>query len=369
MAGTIGFLGGGQLARMMALEAHLLGYEPHVYSTLESDPAAQVTAHHHKGNLQDINSLQAFAEKVDHLTFESEFVPSEILSELEKKFSDKIFPKPSIMRKLQIRISQKQTLQKFKVPTAEFLEISKPEDLRAAWHQLKGAFVLKTNFGGYDGYGTFFAKKESDLKALEEKLKVSSQGFLAEKWIPFRREVAAILVRNSKGQTLALPLVQTQQTQGRCDWVQGPITHRRWPVLQKRLFQMMKSLDYVGALGVEMFDTGPELLVNELAPRVHNSGHYSQDALAESQFLLHLKAGLGLPLSKVQSLSPQFVMTNLLGESSQPLMVPKNLSGHLHLYGKQENRPGRKMGHVNYLGPKGPALLKKALKERKGFRL
>lgn len=369
MALKIGFLGGGQLARMMALEAHRLGFEPHVYSASQEDPAAQVTAFHHPGKLQDFNKLQAFAQSMDHLTFESEFVPPEILLELEKNQNHKIYPKPLIMRKLQNRLSQKQTLEAFKIPTSPFIEIQEAHDLLAAWNTFQNGFVLKTLFGGYDGYGTFFAKSASDLKSLEKKLQSDSESYLAEKLISFRREVACVLVRNSLGQCQALPLVETYQTQGKCDWVRGPIQHKKWPNLQKRLFHMMKSLDYIGVLAVEMFDTGAELWVNELAPRVHNSAHYSQNALLESQFALHLKAGLGLPLIPSAPLSPQFVMVNLIGQSHQALEVGESLTGALHLYGKKENRPGRKMGHINYLGGKGPALLKKAQKERKRFHL
>ncbi|MGZ5279479.1 MAG: 5-(carboxyamino)imidazole ribonucleotide synthase [Pseudobdellovibrionaceae bacterium] len=365
----IGFLGGGQLARMMILEAHRMGLEPHVFTADPKDPAAQVTSHCTVGKLYDIKALEQFAQKMDLLTFESEFAPPETLAALEKQPAHKVFPKPEIMRRLQNRISQKQTLEQFKIPTASFLAVSNAQELHEAWTRLDGSFVLKKNFGGYDGYGTFFAHKKSDLKDLEGKLKTESQGFLGEKMISFKRELAAIFIRNSSGKTTCLPLVETHQTGGRCDWVRGPLTHRQWPELQKKIFKMMKGLDYVGALGVEMFDTGSTLLVNELAPRVHNSGHYSQDALIESQFSLHLKAGLGEDLNPPLTLAPQFVMTNLLGESQSELNPPAQLKGTLHLYGKTENRPGRKMGHVNYLGAKGPALLNMALKERKKFQL
>jgi 5-(carboxyamino)imidazole ribonucleotide synthase len=365
----IGFLGGGQLARMMILEAHRMGHEAHVFATSADEPAAQVTSHIQVGKLQDIKGLGQFIEKMDWVTFESEFVPPEILESLNETHAEKLFPKPEIMHLLQNRLSQKQTLEHFKIPTSAFLSVETPEDLNLAWTKLKGAFVLKKNFGGYDGNGTFFARKNSDIAGLGDKLKSEPQGFLAEKMISFKRELAAIFVRNQSGETLCLPLVETKQTDGRCDWVRGPLSHKKWSAMQKKVFQMMAGLGYVGALGVEMFDTGQELLVNELAPRVHNSGHYSQDALFENQFSLHVKAGLGEPLTPPRLLGPQFVMTNLLGQSSQELIPAEPVSGQLHLYGKAENRKGRKMGHINYLGPKGPALLARALKERKKFQL
>lgn len=129
----------------------------------------------------------------------------------------------------------------------------------------------------------------------------------------------------------------------------------------------MNEIGYVGALGIEFFDTGKELLVNELAPRVHNSGHYSQEALKESQFLLHVKAGLDFALAKPDILDKAFVMTNLIGSHNKPLQIPFSIEGKIHLYGKSENRPRRKMGHVNYTGKNAKTLLSKALKERKLF--
>ncbi len=365
----IGFLGGGQLARMMALETLRMGHEAHILAAAASEPAAQATSKTTIGKLSDIKALESFLQKVDLITFESEFAPPAALDWLEKNAADRVFPKPAIMRLLQNRLSQKQTLEKFGIPTAAFLPVRSEAELLQAFDELSGAFVLKKNFGGYDGYGTFFVKKKPDLGHLKEKLQNEPEGFIAEKMIRFKRECAAIFVRSQSGQVIALPLVETFQSHGKCDWVRGPITHPKWKTLQKKIFQMMKGLGYVGALGVEMFDTGAELWVNELAPRVHNSGHYSQDALLEDQFSLHVMAGLGEKLQSPKILAAQFVMTNLLGESANALTPPAELSGRLHLYGKSENRPGRKMGHVNYLGPKGPALLKQALKERKKFQL
>lgn len=369
----IGFLGGGQLARMMVLEAHRLGMEPHVFSNSPQDPAAQVTKHWLQGKLQDdknhlnSRSLDQFIESMDYITFESEFIPTQGLLKFEKSHPEKIFPKPSLMKLLQNRKTQKQTLTRFKIPTSPFCEINNPEDLNLAVKELGAQLVLKSDFGGYDGYGTFFAKTKSDLPKLTQQILKSQECFIAEKWVPFKREVAVILIRTHSKKCFSLPLVQTQQTGGRCDWVQGPIQHRAYPALQKNLFKMLNELDYVGVMGVELFDTGPTLLVNELAPRVHNSGHYSQDALSQSQFALHIQAGLGLNLVAPQLLTNQFVMVNLLGESEEKMQIPTHLSGQLHLYGKLENRMGRKMGHVNYLGNTKAPLLKLALKERKEF--
>lgn len=363
----LGFLGGGQLARMMILEAQNLGIECHVFCASKQDPAAQVTAHWTSGSITDLKALIGFIENVDLVTFESEFVPAEALEKLDSKMSDKIFPKPSIMREMQNRQTQKNLLIQHKIPTASFVTVNTPSDLDIAWKELKGPFVLKTCYGGYDGYGTFFARKFSDLGNLATTVANSEQAFIAEKMISFKRELAAIFVRNQNGEMICLPLVESKQEQGACDYVVGPIKHVAFARMQKKIKKMMSELHYVGALGVEFFDTGKELLVNELAPRVHNTGHYSQEALKESQFLLHVKAGLGFSLAKPEILEKAFVMTNIMGSHEKALKIPSSIEGKIHLYGKSENRPRRKMGHVNYTGKNAKTLLAKALKERKLF--
>lgn len=363
----LGFLGGGQLARMMILEAQPLGLECHVFCGSKNDPAAQVCAHWHSGDFTDSSDLLSFVNKMDLVTFESEFVPVKALLEIEKKQTEKIFPRPSIMGKIQNRQSQKQLLIDYKIPTAPYVLVKTAGDLDKAWDKLQGSFVLKTCYGGYDGYGTHFGKKFSDLGKLAPLVANSDHGFIAEKWIPFKRELAVMLFRNKGGEHIAFPLVQSYQVQGTCDLVAGPMKHPQFDKIRKKLFTMMDQIDYVGALGIEFFDTGKELLVNELAPRVHNSGHYSQNALLDSQFCLHLKAGLGHRLMKPRQLSKAFVMANILGTSDQDLTLPTHIQGKIHLYGKRDNRPRRKMGHVNYIGDNIKKLISIAIKERKLF--
>jgi 5-(carboxyamino)imidazole ribonucleotide synthase len=363
----IGFLGGGQLARMLILEAHPLSLESHVYCLAKSEPAAQVTSHWHSGSLADSEALVKFVKEMDLVTFESEFFPAKLLAEIDHKNPGKIFPRPSIMQIIQNRQSQKDLLLEAKIPTAKYVNVQTTADLDKAWNDLGGSFVLKKCYGGYDGYGTYFARNFSDLGELSSVVANSDTAFIAEKMISFKRELAIIFVRNTRGQIINLPLVESKQTNGRCDYVLGPSKHPQLIKVQKKITGMMKKMDYVGALAFEFFDTGQELLVNEMAPRVHNSGHYSQDALSESQFLLHLKAGLGHSLNKPKLLSKNFVMVNILGGNDQPLKLPENLQGSLHLYGKTENRLNRKMGHLNYIGDSSKKLLQQAFKERKLF--
>lgn len=369
----LGIVGGGQLARMIALDAHAMGIQCHIFSTEITDPAAQVTQKWQAGEVSDFKALQSFAQSVDYLTFESEFVPLEVLKKLndenKPETTNQIFPNPLLLSRLQNRLEQKQTLKDFKLPTSDFIEIKSLPDLERAYAQFGHQFVLKTQLGGYDGNGTFFSKSKKDHTKLAALVSQSKTGFIAEAFVPFHREVAMMIGRSSTGQCFHLPLVETKQTQGRCDYVTGPTRHHSLNPILKKLFKMLSKIEYVGIMGVELFDTGNILLVNELAPRVHNSGHYSQLGLNHSQFTLHILAGIGAQIPKIELTAKAFAMTNILGNSESTILIPTKLTGSLHLYGKKQNRPGRKMGHINYVGSNQKSLLKLALKERKDFRL
>jgi phosphoribosylaminoimidazole carboxylase (NCAIR synthetase) len=211
--------------------------------------------------------------------------------------------------------------------------------------------VLKTLTGGYDGYGTFFPNSlDQGMALFESEFKKQNLGLLAEKKVDFKQEMALMLFRSARGEMTSYPLVKTYQHQGRCLFVEGPKAHPHLSRLKKKLFLMMDQIDYVGALGIELFDTGKKLFVNELAPRVHNSGHFSQNAMNYSQFDLHWMCGLGIKLPKIHSLSSHFSMWNLLGNSKGQLEIPEaSNQGLVHLYGKPEGRKGRKLGHVNFV--------------------
>ncbi len=388
----LGILGGGQLARMLALEAHRLGIEVHILSASQEDPAAQVTSHlqhwpafssafssaSEAANEQKL--IAAFAEHLDALTFESEFIDAESLAKFLNKSSSplQIYPSLASIGLLQDRASQKQTLQKHKLPTAPFILVEDTADLQLAWQELEGPFVLKKRRNSYDGNGTFYCRNHSNLNILEHVLKANSGGFIAEKMIRFRRECALVIVRSSDGSFAELPLIESHQVDSRCDWVLGPIQHPEQKKVTAKIKKMMAALGYVGALGIELFDTGKELLVNELAPRVHNSGHYSQDGLSQDQFTLHLLAGMGAPITSPKILAPAFGMVNLIGTGNSAktadllgaqLATAKPLKSQLHWYGKSESRKGRKMGHLNLIGSNAKAILKTLLTERKRFKI
>ena len=382
----IGILGAGQLARMLAMEAHHLGYPIHVLSESSKDPAAQVLCHWHHGSAKNKTHLKRFLQKIKILTFENEFIDVDTLSSAKKSLpsSLKIFPSLSNMKKLQWRFSQKICLEKHGIPSAPFMPVRNGGDLKRAGKLLGFPFVLKKGFGGYDGYGTFMINKKEDselLNLLEQtfqdfeknpNLKKSQAPFIAEKKISFKRELALVMVRDRFSGILTLPLVQTKQTQSRCDWVCGPIYHPKLKPLLGSLRAFLHDLHYVGAIAFELFEEKERghLLVNEVAPRVHNSGHYSLNSLSESQFNLHIKAVAGEPIPlKINQTDRAFAMVNLLGQSLRNPQWKSIESGALYWYGKDVNRPGRKMGHIHCAGESPQKALQKALKARKNFLL
>jgi 5-(carboxyamino)imidazole ribonucleotide synthase len=372
----LGILGGGQLARMLALEAFTLGLEVHILSLHKNDPAAQVTQNWHRGDPGATKSALSFCRQMDFITFESEFYPMQALIEagLGRK-APVIFPDPGCMQELADRGSQKGLFDAHDLPTAAWTFVDSLADAENALQLFRGPMVLKKRKGGYDGYGTFFVNSAKDL------LKFSRAGvfkspLIAEEAIRFDREIALVLVRNHQGQILTLPWVETHQHQGRCDWVIGPIfpkSSQKARALVQNLKLLLKDIDYVGTIAFELFEKGTELWINEAAPRVHNSAHYSQNALSESQFLLHLKSGLGMDLSGVRHVGSNFCMVNLIGTGKLKgrMITPAVLdSGALHWYGKTESRAGRKMGHINFCANESQKnLLRTALKIRKACKI
>lgn len=359
----VGILGGGQLARMLALEAYPLGISMRIMTASASDPAAQVAGSTQLGSLSDANDLRKFLGDLNALTFESEFVDIPKLKQ-SLPSSVYVFPNLDSIAQIQDRLTQKRLLDRFQIPTSPWMNIENKNDLQQASDKFK-SFVLKQRRFGYDGYGTFVVKGDPDPMLLQR----SQDGFIAEAFVDFKRELAVSFVRGRNGEFIELPLVETVQENSRCFSVAGPVKHPGLGKISKGIRKMMNELDYVGILAVEMFETKKGLLVNELAPRVHNSAHYSLDGLSCSQFEYHLRAGLGLPLPKVTLVKKGFAMVNLLGEGGSEVKLSYKPVGGLHWYGKSENRSGRKLGHINVIDQTPKQALSKALKWRKDFSL
>ncbi|MCB0356129.1 MAG: 5-(carboxyamino)imidazole ribonucleotide synthase [Bdellovibrionales bacterium] len=366
---NVGILGGGQLARMLVLKGHELGLRMHVLSENEDDPAAQVTRFWHQGSLSNKKSLVSFLKNVDVTTFESEFLDADLLQDISREHHVQIYPRPYLMARLQDRWLQKQMLNKHNMKTADFLDWK--DTLR--WEELhkfspKG-LVFKARRFGYDGYGTFIIKNSKAYENFIVQARENPHGFIIEPFIPFKRELSLICARNKMGQFVHFPLAETYQKDARCFWVKGPVKHSREKEFINSSRRFLNSINYVGVMGIEIFDTGKELLVNELAPRVHNTGHHSLDSLNYDQFTYHLLCLISADLPKPELVAPAFAMVNLLGEKSKlpSWEIPNN--AQVYWYGKEHNRPGRKMGHINSIANNPKAALNQALKALKEFSL
>lgn len=365
----VGLLGGGQLARMIAIAGHALGLEIHVLSRKKDDPAAQVVRHWHKGSPDEREDVRAFLTEVDVATFESEFHDGDLLADVSRETGTPLWPRPELMKQLQDRLPQKEALDAARVPTASFIAIHGVDDLQTALHHFENGFVLKRRTGGYDGFGTFVIKNEKDLDEFRARPGVGEERFIAEQFVHFKRELAVSLARNARGQVVFTPFVETHQTDHRLDWLRGPIRPRGGGALKTRLRDFAEALDYRGLVTFELFETSKGLIVNEIAPRVHNSGHYGIEGLDPDQFTLHLKAVLDLDLTTPLPRAPAFAMVNLVGTREKAPEFPGKFAGQLHWYGKTENRPGRKMGHLTAVGAQSARLLKHLQTERKRFKL
>ena len=365
----IGLLGGGQLARMLALKGAELGFNMHVLSPSSKDPAAQVVHHHHIGDPNQSEALRKFLSEVDVATFESEFLNAELLAAVTDALPIKVFPAPQTMGILQDRWTQKQDLVANKIPTLPFVQVNNEGEALSFLANHPRGIVLKQRRFGYDGYGTFIIHKPVEAGPLLARLKGRTFELIAEPFCFFKRELAVSLVRSKSGKITRFPLVETKQKHSRCLWVKGPARHKSEEPLVTRLKELLKATDYIGVIAFELFETDQGLLVNEVAPRVHNSAHYSLDAMATDQFSAHLLAIAGEEIPTPKAHAKGFAMMNLLGQTTKEPSWTLSPEARLHWYGKSENRPGRKMGHLNALGNSADEALIKVQRAGRKFKL
>jgi 5-(carboxyamino)imidazole ribonucleotide synthase len=367
---TIGIVGGGQLGRMLTVPAKQLGFDVVVVDPGENCPAAQVGAEQIVGDLYDKEALKKLAEKSDFITVEIEHLDTKELEAIEK-LGQPVNPSPRIIRLIQDKYRQKVFLREAGIPTAEIAEITE-ENAVQIFKKFGGKMLLKTKRGAYDGRGNMLVKSHKDL---ERGLKQFADAQLyAEKFVPFVKELAVMVVRSKDGEIKSYPIVETIHERNICIEVLAPAEVSE-PVAKKAeelAREVVEKLGGVGVFGIEMFLTRDgKVLINEIAPRVHNSGHYTMDACATSQFEQHIRAVTGLPLGDTKMLVTSAVMMNILGERNGPTEV-KGLREALtiedvsvHLYGKSPTKIDRKMGHINAIGEDLQAVRRKAEKARK----
>jgi len=339
---TIGILGGGQLGYMLALAGYPLGLH---FRFLDPSPEAPVgrIAQRVTADFNDQAALERFSSGLELVTYEFENVPVEAVEFLAARVP--VYPPPVALETAQDRLKEKQLFQKLGIATTEFVPVSKPNELDAAVKEIGLPAVLKTCRMGYDGKGQWILRTAEEVAKAKSEL--SAVPLILERFVPFTRELSILAVRSSNSETAIYPLVENHHRGGILRLSLAPAPRLEPPIqraAENAARHVLESLKYVGVLAIEFFEHDGRLLANEMAPRVHNSGHWTIEGAVTSQFENHLRAVLGLPLGSTGP-AGHCAMLNLIGElpeSAEVLAVP---DAHLHLYGKSP-RLGRKLGHV-----------------------
>ena len=352
---TIGLLGGGQLGRMFDLAARKMGYRVHTFEPQPASPAGQISDQEFTAAYDDFAALNLFAESVDVVTFEFENVPAGVIDQIAVQ--KPVHPRSEVLHICQNRAREKAFLQSRGYPVAPFEIISSSFDLQSTLTRITGDTVLKTADFGYDGKGQL--KVDRQLSAGQIWEQFAAPKAVLEQWINHVCELSVVVARNAQGETSVFPPAENLHRNHILDIsiVPARVDGRIQEKATEIALAIAQDLKLIGLLAVEFFltDAG-ELMVNELAPRPHNSGHYSVDACVTSQFEQQLRAVCGWPFGSTRLLSP-IVMVNLLGDLWQDDVAPdfrpilSNPDAKLHLYGKSEGRAGRKMGHFCVMKP------------------
>ncbi len=350
---TIGILGGGQLARMMALAAAPLGLKCHIFAPEGDNPAFDVAAARTIASYEDVAALETFARSVSVVTYEFENVPArtaEILSALVE-----VLPNPRALETTQDRYIEKSFIRDLGLAVPDFVPVDSLESLTAAVAQLGRPSVLKTRRFGYDGKGQAMIKSETDLA--DAWSVIGQSPAILEQFIPFEREVSVVAARNTVGAVVTYDVAENRHTHHILAETTLPahISAETERAAKEAASRIGAALAYVGVFAVEFFVVGSgeneQLLVNEIAPRVHNSGHWTLGGAETSQFEQHIRAIASWPLGSAKRLG-RIEMRNLIGaDSDQWLDFVTEPGLHVHLYGKAENRAGRKMGHLTRVLP------------------
>lgn len=347
---TIGILGGGQLGRMMAIAAKQMGYRIAVLEPTEDSPCGQVSDREFVAEYDDQIAVEQLAKSSAVITYEFENIARETAKILEEK---QLLPQGyRLLETTQHRLREKEAITSLGLPVAPFVAVTAVEDVIQGLEKLGLPAVLKTCTGGYDGKGQVVIKDEREAEAAFATLSGAKE-LVLEQWIPFEKEVSVIVVRSTKGEVKTFPVAENIHINNilHQSIVPARVDSAVLEKAEQLALKLAEGLTIVGTLAVEMFVAKDgEIFINELAPRPHNSGHYTLNACETSQFEQHIRAICGWPLGSTELLKP-VVMVNLLGEHMPKLYgaLEQFSDVKLHLYGKAEAKTGRKMGHVNIL--------------------
>ena len=342
---TIGILGGGQLGRMLSVAAARLGFRTHIFEPGANPPAGDVAHALTTAGYDDVDALTAFAKSVDIVTFEFENIPTDALDVIEN--ITPIRPNREALRTSQDRLVEKQFLEGLGLTVAPFADIANAADLEAAMTTIGEPSILKTRRFGYDGKGQSRLRSADDAAgALAD---MAGNPAVLEGFVNFTAEVSVIAARSPSGEVACFDPGENVHRDGILHTTTVPARLSAAQRMDAVLLaaKILNALDYVGVLGVELFVTPQGFIVNEIAPRVHNSGHWTQNGCAVDQFEQHIRAVAGWPLGD-GSRYADVVMENLIGDDMDRVPeLAKQRDTALHLYGKADVKPGRKMGHVN----------------------
>lgn len=355
----LGIVGGGQLAKMTALAGLELGCDVVVLERNNYSPAANLASHSIVGDWNSPEALIKLASQVDVVTLENEFVPAKSLRALEE-CGYHLYPTSRSVELVQDKLVQKQTLAAAGLPVPRFEGVASQAEVAAAGERLGWPLLLKARRNAYDGKGNATLRSASQIPAAWEQLGGNAgRELFVEAFCDFSNELAVMITRGRNGESITYPVVETIQRDHICHVVKAPapVSAELAARAAELGRQAVTAVEGIGSFGVEMFLTrSGELVLNELAPRVHNSGHYTIEACTCSQFENHVRAVLGWPLGQPQMLAPAAVMVNLLGAGKgvgRPQGLERALAipgAHVHIYGKAMSGAGRKMGHVTALG-------------------
>ena len=346
---TIGILGGGQLGRMLSVAASRLGFKTHIFEPGANPPAGQVADQVTTAGYDDVAALETFAKSVDVITYEFENIPTAALDALEALAP--IRPGREALRVSQDRIVEKDFLSDLGLATAPYANVESVEDMVAAVAAIGAPSILKTRRFGYDGKGQARLKTTEDADAAFADMQGAPA--VLEGFVNFTHEISIIAARGVTGEVACFDPGENVHKNGILDTTTVParLTGAQRTDAILLAGRILNALDYVGVMGVELFVTPTGLIVNEIAPRVHNSGHWTQQGCTVDQFEQHIRAVAGWPLGDGSRFA-DVVMENLIGDDMDRVpVIAREANASLHLYGKADVKPGRKMGHVNRIVP------------------
>ncbi|MFW6036056.1 MAG: 5-(carboxyamino)imidazole ribonucleotide synthase [Halothermotrichaceae bacterium] len=350
----IGIIGGGQLGKMMILEAQKMDIYTIIIDPTADCPADSIANEHIIADFDDEKAIRSLAEKCDVITYEFEHIGVKVLKELESE-GYKVYPTAASLETIQNKFTQKTTLLKEEIPVPDFIQVKNIEDIISAGEKLGYPMMLKSCTGGYDGKGNVVIKGQNSVKNAYYKLGAGKHPLMVERFVPFKKEISVLVCRDIKGDVTVYPVGENDHRDNILYETKVPadISSGLTDMAMELAHQVMEVFKGVGMFCIEMFVTeNDELLINEIAPRPHNSGHYTIEGCMTSQFEQHIRAVAELPLGNTGLLRPT-VMRNILGTGNEgqaevigideALKIP---GVQVHIYGKKTSRPKRKMGHI-----------------------